>query len=176
MAKAKQKTHEPNFHDFLNACAFNLTLAHSMLRKNSAWLSATNSLDETALAYLVVENYRDAAKFLIEAGADINTRDMSGATPLIQAAGLGYQEMVSLLLERGADANARDDDQETALFKAVRHGYIEICESLLVAGAEGQLQNDMTEHLWDVALPRKREKVLSVLARHGYREPAQAAV
>ena len=34
-----------------------------------------------------------------EAGADINSRDRSAETPLIQASGLGCRDMVALLLE-----------------------------------------------------------------------------
>ena len=145
-----------------------------MLQESRDWLTATNSIGESALAYIVIENYREAAKFLLEHGADVNTRDMSDETPLIQASGLGYVEMVSLLLERGAEVDARDQDQETALFKAVRYGHSEICEALLAAGAEVNVQNDMEQHLTYVVLPRKREQVMSVLAKHGYAEREEA--
>lgn len=147
-----------------------------MLRENPSWLKATNSIGEIALAYVVIENYLDAARFLLDAGADINTRDMSADTPLMRAAQLGYQEMAALLLEREAEVNARNEDQETALFKAVRYGHIEICKMLIAAGADVQIENDMGEYLADVALPRKYEQVQSVLVEHGYREPAPPPV
>jgi len=176
MAKAKQKAWEPTLREFIHAAVFDQPLARRMAQKNPALLTAVNSSGETALADVVIKNYLEAARFLLDAAADINTRDLSGETPLIQAAGLGYREMVALLLGRGAEVNARDESQETALFKASRHGYAEVCEALLEAGAELNIQNDMQENVWDVVLPRKRQQVLSILARHGYQEPVPPLV
>jgi len=176
MAKAKQQAREPTLRDFVNAAVFDQPLAGRMLQRNPALLTDVNGIGETALADVVIENYLEAARFLLDAGADINTRDMSSETPLIQAAHLGYREMVALLLERGAQVNARDESQETALFQAARYGHAEVCEALLVAGAELNIQNDMEETLLDVILPRKREQVLGVLARHGYRQPVPPLV
>jgi len=171
MAKTKQKTQVLTFSHFVHACVFDQPLARRMLQEKPSWLTTTNGIGETALAYVIIEDYLEAARFLLDLGANINTRDNRAETPLIQAAGLGYLEMVALLLERGAEVNAQNEDLETAIFKAVRYGYVEVCEALLVAGAEVQAQNDMEEHLWDVVLPRKRELLLGVLTRHGYREP-----
>ncbi len=38
------------------------------------------------------------------------------------------------------------------------------------------IKNDMQESLFDVVLPRKRQQVLSILARHGYQEPVPPLV
>lgn len=175
MAKSKQQAREPTLREFAHAAVFGQPLARRMMQRNPALLTDINSIGETALADVVIENYLEAARFLLDAGADINTRDMSGETPLMQAAGLGYQEMGALLLERSADVNARDEGQETALFKAARYGYAEVCGALLEAGAELNIQNDMQEDLSEVVLPRKREQVLNVLLRHGHRETVPQA-
>ena len=171
MAKAKRQTQEPTLRHFIHAAVFDQPLARRMMQQNPALLTDTSGIGETALADVVIENYLEAARFLLDLGADVNTRGLSAETPLIHAAGLGYREMVALLLGRGADVNARDEGQETALFKAARHGYAEVCEALLEAGAEPDIQNDCEENIFDIILPRKREQVLAVLARYGYREP-----
>ena len=57
----------------------------------------------------------EAAKALIEAGADLNYRNNNGATALITAAFLCHTEIVELLLEHGADQNARNNAGATAL-------------------------------------------------------------
>lgn len=49
---------------------------------------------------------RAAAAVLIEAGADVDRRNRSGATPLFLAAGYGMDGVVRLLLEHGADPRA----------------------------------------------------------------------
>ena len=41
---------------------------------------------------------------LIEAGANINARDMDGTTPLYQAAKYDHAHVIALLLDAGADA------------------------------------------------------------------------
>ncbi len=150
---------------------FDQPLARRIAQQRPAFLSDVSSIEETALADVVIENYLEAARFLLDLGAGVNTRGLSAETPLMYAAGLGYREMVALLLEHGADMNARDEEQETALFKAARHGCAEVCEALLEAGAEPDIQNDMEQNILDIILPRKREQVLAVLARHGY-QPA----
>lgn len=173
MAKARQQAQEPALRDFVHAAVFDQPLARRMAQQRPAWLTDVSSSEETALADVVIENYLEAARFLLDLGADVNTRGLSDETPLMYAAGLGYQEMVSLLLGRGADVNARDETLETALFKAARHGYAEVCGALLEAGAEPDIQNDGEESVLDIVLPRKRGQVLAVLARHEREEPVR---
>ena len=73
---------------------------------------------------------------LLEAEADLNTRDKSDSTPLHLAAGMGTPEAVAVLLEAGADLNARDDYDRTSLHLASRHGTAETITALLKAGAD----------------------------------------
>ena len=48
-----------------------------------------------------------AVRFLVEElGADVNSRDMNGYTPLHNAAGRGDTEMVLYLVSKGADVMA----------------------------------------------------------------------
>jgi len=51
-------------------------------------------------------------------GADANSRDRKGATPLLYAAAFGSPEAVQLLLDSGADINARNAFDATALLWA----------------------------------------------------------
>ncbi len=52
-------------------------------------------------------NRPEVVRFLLERGADPNSRDNAGLTPLHLAAGSGWVECARALLEGGADANAR---------------------------------------------------------------------
>jgi ankyrin repeat protein len=56
-----------------------------------------------------------AARLLLDAGADVNARDMRGQTALHGAASRGYTELVQLLAERGADLRAADATGATPL-------------------------------------------------------------
>ena len=57
----------------------------------------------------------EAALALIQDGADVNSRNNDGATPLITAAFLCRTEIVQALLDHGADKNARNNAGATAL-------------------------------------------------------------
>ncbi len=53
---------------------------------------------------------------MLKLGADINTRDNNGDTPLFMAAyGNKNPEVIKALLKYGADVNIRDDSGKTAL-------------------------------------------------------------
>jgi len=60
----------------------------------------------------------DAAKELIDGGADLEARDANGDTPLHRAVFRKQTELVRLLLTAGADANARNHGGRTPLAMA----------------------------------------------------------
>lgn len=72
---------------------------------------------------------------LLAKGAEINTRDDEGRTPLILAAGYGQTETVRALLAKGADLNAKAKDDYVALTPAALGCHRDIVEILLRAGA-----------------------------------------
>jgi hypothetical protein len=169
MKRAKQKPKsEPTIYDFINAAVLDQPVAARMIAEDRTWLTRTTGAEETALAYLVVENYVAGVAFLIERGADVNTVDGLGATPLMFAAQLGYRDMVSLLLQHGARVNEIDAIDQTALTKAVEHGRVEISDMLLGAGADPFLAGSV----YDDIMPRKRSQILDIFGKHGFREPA----
>ena len=69
----------------------------------------------------------DVASLLLDNGAEINSQDNRGRTPLLEAVNRqessdGYDNImfVSLLLEKGADVNISDDDGNTPLMRATQ--------------------------------------------------------
>lgn len=75
-----------------------------------------------------------AIRKLLDGGADVNSRDAAGNTPLILAALYAGPECVELLLERGADAGAVNLAGATALHRAATN--YEKTRLLLAAGAK----------------------------------------
>jgi ankyrin repeat protein len=92
----------------------------------------------TALGIAAQEGNIDAARELLDGGANIGAADDMGSTPLMNAVYAEEKEMVAFLLERGADANALRMG-EGALHLAVRRGNVEILEMLLASSAKQHL-------------------------------------
>lgn len=72
-----------------------------------------------------------ATKLLLEAGAEINIQDMDGYTPLMFASMNGHCDLLKLLLESGANSNLRNSLDNTALIIASMYG-CNICIKLLI--------------------------------------------
>ena len=82
--------------------------------EDSADLNALDSqFGITPLGWAALNGQTEAAKLLIEKGADVNARSRDGSTPLNSAAFLGRVETVKLLLEKGADTTLRSNDGTT---------------------------------------------------------------
>jgi ankyrin repeat protein len=88
-----------------------------------------------------------AALALVEGGADPNTADRAGNTPLHVAAQKGSLELVKKLLAKGANVNAQNAPTEltgfrpvgglqTPLLIAARENHIDVMKALIDAGAD----------------------------------------
>ncbi len=87
----------------------------------------------------------EAARSLLDAGADVKAVDQHGATALHLALRAGYDtekartaqaSLVELLLKHGADVKAVDDQGKTALHIAAMMGRAELLDRLLKASAD----------------------------------------
>ena len=83
------------------------------LRMN--YRSLVDDHEERGVVALMFALSVDAAKTLIDAGADVNVQDDSGITPLMRAAHRGKADIVRLLLDAGADALQRTHHGQNAI-------------------------------------------------------------
>lgn len=105
----------------------------------------------------------ETAQRLIEAGADIESRDKSGCTPLHWAARGRNADVVAILLQNGADANATDCSGKTPLHEAET---AEIVSRLIEIGANIESRDQWgCTPLHDAARDRKKEVVAELLQR-----------
>ena len=72
----------------------------------------------TALHIAARENNFEAAKILVENGADVNIADNEGWTPLMRAALANSPEIVTLLLDNKADANSLNSEGDSVIIQA----------------------------------------------------------
>lgn len=99
---------------------------------------------DTALHIAVARSDGQWIRFLLDEGADPNTRDGRGNTPLILAAMRGYRDGAALLLAFKADINAGNDSGETALIKAVQVRSEPVVKLLVDAKAKTGVADSVT--------------------------------
>ena len=70
-------------------------------------------------------------RVLIDAGADLHTKDEIGWSPLHNACASGALEVVKMLVEAGAGVRATDDEGRTCLYVAAQRGHTETVRYLV---------------------------------------------
>lgn len=116
----------------------------------------------------VWRNDMETVRELLDHGFAVNTKDGSGRTPLMTAAGLGRTEIVRCLLENGADVHILDSVLgASALHFAAQGGSVETAKLLLKYGAHLNLQvpaNGLTP-LMTAVWHRNKEMVAFLLSQ-----------
>jgi tankyrase len=111
-----------------------------------------------AILIAMKKGYTVIGHILINAGADVNARDLMGLTPLLLACGKstrGYKEIAELLIKKGASINVRDRLGFTPLLLSLSGGVAGIAELLINRGADVY------------ALTRNGESALSLAEKAG---------
>lgn len=79
--------------------------------------------------------------FLVEHGANLETKNDRGFSPLNSAAIRGHSDVVQFLLESGADTDSKNKQQNTPLLHASLPGHRDVVELLLEHGAQTECKN-----------------------------------
>jgi ankyrin repeat protein len=77
------------------------------------------------------ENNVPEVRRLVSDGADVNSKDNYGSTPLHMASCEGYVEVFHVLREHGADIDAKDNQDSTPLHLACGFGHLAVVNELL---------------------------------------------
>ncbi len=105
-------------------------------------LEAENQFRINALHKAIIGGDPKVVRALLDAGAKIEARDISGYTPLLRALYLGKKDLAWLLLKRGADPSQTNNYGEQALHLAAKQGYTAMCIKLLSRpGTKVNIQN-----------------------------------
>jgi ankyrin repeat protein len=84
--------------------------AATIINVNRNILDERNSIGETVLHYLAVENDLDGVSWLKLHGASLNTQNDFGSPPVFEVALLGYKRLLKWFIENGADLSLKDKE------------------------------------------------------------------
>ncbi len=102
----------------------------SLINSRTIWT------DKAPVNVAVASGNDQMVAYLLESGADVNTKDFAGLTPLNEAADCGNVLIAQTLLKAGADVNTTGYKQAvTPLMVAAIRGFPEMAKLLLLHGA-----------------------------------------
>jgi DNA-directed RNA polymerase subunit RPC12/RpoP len=131
----------------MNMTFFDLCVSNKLAEAKKIWneysidLAYTALGDNTALNLSTEKGHTEVAKWLIEIGSPLDTKNMAGQNALRRASFKGNTQIVKALLEAGADPNIVDKDGCPPLIYAVKSLNIETVSLLLEHDADPAIPN-----------------------------------
>ena len=99
-------------------------------------VSSTAKAPDISIHEAASDGNIEAVKEDITGGADVNTINEWGGTPLHYATVSGHKEIAELLIIKGANVNAKLATDETPLDNAINHGHPETANLLRKHGGK----------------------------------------
>ena len=122
----------------------NVIIIETMLSKGLDVDSRGETLGLTPLMVSIKFDKLEAAKYLLEKGANESLKTTEGKlSPLSIASAVGSVAAIEMLLSHGCSIDSRDNGGDTPLMHAARCGNTEVVEYLLAQGADPLLQNNL---------------------------------
>jgi ankyrin repeat protein len=121
----------------------------------------------TALSWAAMRNSNpQVIRVILEAGADAESRDVGGDTPLMFAARYNPSPAVlAALLTTHPNIEARDHTEETALLLAARYNNVAVVTQLLDSGADAKAQDNLNLTALDWAKNNAKLRGSRVMSR-----------
>ncbi len=116
--------------------ALNYAIDTEPLKKRAGNKNGAGKDIERKAFEIFLKNKFEIVKLLIEKGAEVNSINNKGESPIFLAVDKGNLEIIRLLIERGADLNIREKNGKPLLKIAFDRGNKEVIATLQKAGAK----------------------------------------
>lgn len=126
-------------------------------------VNAVNDQGFTPLVLAVYNNSYDAAKWLLENGAQPDLKDRSGNTALMGAAFKGHYEMADLLLSYKAGIDVQNHNGATALIFASTFGRNNMVKLFLEHKADKNIKDNRGNSALNHAIMQNNEEGIRLL-------------
>ncbi|KAI8632076.1 hypothetical protein F5Y19DRAFT_472961 [Xylariaceae sp. FL1651] len=154
------------------------SLLYILAENNFAWLinslfhydSRVNIRGEQydyPLFAALANGHKETVQLLLDRGADIESKDRFGQTPLSWAAEKGQKETVQLLLDRGADIESKDKVGRTPLSRAAERGQKQTMQLLLDRGADIESKDRFGQTPLSWAVKNGQKEIVQLLLDRG---------
>jgi ankyrin repeat protein len=120
-------------------------------------------LNLTILQLAAIEGRQESVSILLDAGASVDARNVTGRTALMIACVEGQEAVVSQLIEAEGSVDAKDQYGHTALMEACRWGHEGIVSQLIQAGADVNITTNKGETIPMIAAMRDNEDIVKQL-------------
>ena len=137
------------------ACAWNFcdVLQYCISMDSHVVHLKSSGCQKTPLDIACQHGSMDAAKLLLDNGAETDVMDGSAESPMRKAIRSGHTTIVRLLLDNGANPDREQSHgYDTCLCDAAWHDFIDIVESLLDAGADPHWVGEYDKTALDMAI------------------------
>lgn len=141
-----------------------------LLLAHGATMSCVDAYGRTALHFVCSFNNESVyglCKLLVNKGADCNSRDPNGITPVLVAFMNQSLEVIQLLLAHGADVRAVSTTGETALHYAARNPNLDVLEFALGQGFDADCSDNYNASALHNAASSRNFEGCELLLRHG---------
>ncbi|XP_055385584.1 uncharacterized protein LOC129614764 [Condylostylus longicornis] len=125
------------------------------------------SIGDTILLAALANNNCRLVELLVNRGAEINTPNKAGTTPLSKAVYKGYYDIVKFLIQKKADCNWYNENGENLLHVACREGFIDITILLISNKVDINKRNKNNETPIFVASDKNHYEIVRLFIEHG---------
>lgn len=160
---------DPTLAIFAAAMLGDTARLESLVSANRSLVNAVSSDGWTPLHLAAFFGKAEAARLLLNKGADVKIRSTNAMNNLaLHAAAAGkHTDIVKLLLEFGTPANAQQHGGWTALHAAAQHGDVEMAQVLVEGGAEISARADNQQRPLDLAVLKAHQGMVDFLESKG---------